>query len=70
MFALDRHSYARWLPVTLKLWNNFISLVQICKDFKNGKLIVLKSSKTFTCIALEQNYEQENVIIRVAGGTY
>ena len=69
MFALNLTNYSRWLPVHIRdlvrLEKNHPSLFA---EFTQGKFVVQKSQHRFSMIALDQNHEQENEIIKGDGG--
>lgn len=69
MFALDLTNYSRWLPVHIK------DLVQIQEmhpsvysKFEEGFFVVQKTQHHFSKIALDQNHEQMNEVIKGDGG--
>ena len=60
LFAMDRTRYARWVPVHI---TNMIQL----KDTSVYRFIhftVLKTGHTFSSMALDQNHEQLNEVIK------
>ena len=70
LFSLDHHNYARWLPVHIR---DMVKLKDshpdLCNEFEvNGNFVVKKSDHKFSQIALDQNHEQQNAIIKGEGG--
>ncbi len=69
MFALDQNNYARWLPIHIR---DMMVLEHkhpaVFAEFQAGKFVAQKSSHVFSCIALDQNHEQENEVIKGEGG--
>ena len=70
MFALDLTNYLRWLPLHIK------DLVQIQEmhpsvysKFEEGFFVVQKTQHHFSKIALDQNHEQMNEVIKGVGLT-
>ena len=71
-FALDHHSYARWLSVYLfDLLSLENSLPDIYQNFKGGYFSFQKSNREFSSITLDQVHEQNNTVSKsVAGVTH
>ena len=69
MFALDLTNYSRWLPVHIR---DLMMLKEkhplVYDEFIAGKFVVQKTQRLFSMIALDQNHEQENAIIKGDGG--
>ena len=70
VFALIHHTYARLLPVHIR---DMITLKEkhptMLKQFLKGHFVVQKSNRRFSMMALDQNHEQQNQIIKAEGGT-
>ena len=68
-FSMDRHNYARWLPVHLK---DMAELKEkhpcIAREFSNGKFCVQRSVNKFSAISLDQAHEQMNDKLKGDGG--
>ena len=68
-FALNHHNYARWLPVHIR---DMITLKEkhptVLQQFLKGHFVVQKSNSRFSMMALDQNHEQQNQIIKAEGG--
>ena len=68
-FPLNPTHYRRWLPVHLKDMNDLKTKNPgVFKAFMNGFFIGQKSSKRYSCIALDQIYEQENIKVKGVAG--
>ena len=68
-FSLDRHNYARWLPVHIRdMLTLSTAHPQIFEQFHAGHFVVKKSERAFSHIALDQNHEQQNAILKGDGG--
>lgn len=66
-FALDHVNYARWLPVHLRDMRSLPDTIK--KEFqKNGNWVVAKTRNKFSSMPLDQAHEQENKIVKSAGG--
>ena len=67
--ALNHIHCKRWIPVHIK---NMLELSKrhpkIYKEFQKGSFTGQKTSKRFSCIALDQVHEQENVKIKGVAG--
>ena len=69
MFVLDHHHYARWLSVHVRDMKNLeTNNPDIYQEFCKGKFVVKKTNRSFSLMALDQNHEQENALIKGAGG--
>ena len=69
MFSLDHHNYARWLPVHIRdMLTLSTAHPQIFEQFHAGHFVVKKSERGFSLIALDQNHEQQNAILKGDGG--
>ena len=69
MFSLDHVHYARWLPVHIRDMRNFKERhPELYQEFKNKKFVVQKSNRKFSMIAMDQNHEQQNAIVKGVGG--
>ena len=68
MFALDHVHYSRWLSVFLhdleRLENTNENIFQ---NFMEGRFVVNKSGKPFSCTAEDQAHEQNNKCIKGDG---
>ncbi len=68
-FALDHRNYARWLPVHIRdMLQLEVSHPEIHQQFCKGNFVVQKTSRHFSCIALDHAHEQENEKIKGDGG--
>lgn len=69
MFVLDLSNYSRWLPVHIR---DLLELERkhpsLHAEFLKGLFVVQKTEHRFSMIALDQNHEQENEIIKGDGG--
>lgn len=65
-FALDHNKYARWISVHIKDLKNMPESVK--KEFLKGNFTVSKKKNCFSNMALDQNHEQMNAIIKGDGG--
>ncbi len=65
MFALDHTHYSRWLPVHIR---DMSLLPQkhpaVFEEFCNGKFVVQKTQKLFSCMAIDQCHEQNNADVK------
>ncbi|KAK5868005.1 hypothetical protein PBY51_012452 [Eleginops maclovinus] len=68
-FFANNTNYARWLPIHLR---DMVTLKekhpQLAQEFASGKFVVHKSRREFSAIAIDQAYEQSNVVIKADGG--
>ena len=68
-FALDHVHYARWLPVHIK---DMVALKtmhpSVYHEFQKGNFVVQRSTRGFSCMALDQSHEQSNKCIKGDGG--
>ena len=66
-FALDHVNYSRWTPIHIRDMESLPG--QIKDEFKKESHWVLnKTSNTFSAIPFDQAHEQENKIVKGAGG--
>ncbi len=69
MFALDHTHYSRWLPVHIC---DMSLLPQkhpaVFEEFCNGKFVVQKTQKVFSCMAIDQCHEQNNADVKGSTG--
>ena len=64
-FAVNRTRYRRWLPVHLKDMTDLqTKSPDVYTAFMNGFFTGQKTSKRFSCIALDQVHEQENIKVK------
>ena len=69
MFALDHVHYSRWLSVFLHDLERLEDTNEnIFQNFMEGRFVVNKSGKPFSCIAEDQAHEQNNKRIKGDGG--
>lgn len=69
MFALDHINYARCLSVHVRDMTSLpTSHPSVYQQFTNGAFAVLKSTHSFSAIALDHAHEQENSSIKGDGG--
>lgn len=66
-FALDHVNYARWAPIHLR---DMKSLPEsISKVFQEeGRWVLSKTGNRFSAIPFDQAHEQENKVVKSAGG--
>lgn len=66
-FALDHVNYARWAPIHLR---DMKSLPEsIYKTFQEkGQWVLSKTGNQFSAIPFDQAHEQENKVVKSAGG--
>ncbi len=68
-FAMDRTHYSRWVPVHIRdmtqLENTHPS---VYRQFVQGNFTVQKTARAFSSMALDQNHEQLNEVIKGDGG--
>ena len=68
-FALNHHNYARWLPVHIRdMITSKEKHPTVLQQFLKGHFVVQKSNRRFSVMALDQNHEQQNQIIKAEGG--
>ena len=66
-FALDHVNYAQWTPVHIRDMNFLPGSIK--REFnEQGHWVLSKTSKPFSAIAIDQAREQENKIVKAAGG--
>ena len=69
MFSLDHVHYTRWLPVHIRDMRNVKERhPELYQEFKNKKIVVQKSNRKISMIAMDQNQEQQNAIVKGVGG--
>ena len=66
-FALDHVNYARWTPIHVR---DMKSLPEsIAREFqREGHWVLSKTGNRFSAIPFDQAHEQENKVIKSAGG--
>ncbi len=64
-FALDHINYARWIPVHIR---DMKSLPDSIKDEFQRFWVVQKTSNVFSSIPIDQAHEQNNCLVKGAGG--
>ena len=69
MFALDHTNYSRWLPVHIRdICELSDKHPTVHEKFLSGSFVVHKTRRVFPAIALDQEHEQENALIKGDGG--
>ena len=69
MFTLDHPNYSRWLSVHYRDMQALSSRnPDVYKCFMQGCLVVHKTKRRFSSIALDRAHEQENAIVKGQGG--
>ena len=69
LFAMDHTNYARWASVHIRDMQSLPLLhPNISTEFEAGKFTVHKSQHAFSAIALDQNHEQLNALVKDSGG--
>eukprot|EP00794_Sanderia_malayensis_P004062 gene4062-4614_t len=69
MFSMDHTHYAKWLPVFIQTLNELEVLhPEIYTEFMDGKFVVQKSKKKFSCIGVDHAHEQNNKVVKGDGG--
>ena len=70
MFAMDHVHYSRWLSVFLHDLERLDDTNEnIFQNFMEGRFVVNKTGKPFSCIAEDQAHEQNNKRIKGDGVT-
>ena len=68
-FANNNTNYARWLHIHLR---DMLTLEQghpaLHQEFMPGKVVVFKSKRTFSAMAIDQAHEHANAVIKYDGG--
>ena len=68
-FAMNHVNYARWLPVHLLDMRRLTQTSpDVASKFEEGFFTVQKSSRNFSCMAIDQAHEQNNAIVKGEGG--
>lgn len=66
-FALDHVNYARWAPVHIRDMKSLPD--SIAAEFKEeGHWVLSKTGNKFSAIPFDQAHEQENKVVKSAGG--
>ena len=66
-FALDHVNYSRWMPVHIRDMKSLPATVK--KEFdEHSHWVLSKTSNTFSSMPFDQAHEQENKIVKGAGG--
>ncbi len=65
VFALDHINYARWIPVHIR---DMKSLPDSIKEEFQRFWVVQKTSNVFSSIPIDQAHEQNNRLVKGAGG--
>ena len=66
MFTLDHTHYARWLSVFIEDLNHLHPSLR--EAFMDGKFVVRKTDRQFSCIGVDQAHEQNNKLIKIKRG--
>jgi hypothetical protein len=66
-FAYDHTNYARWTPIHIRDMKCLPDSIK--KEFQDeGHWVLSKTGNTFSAIPFDQAHEQENKVIKSAGG--
>ena len=65
-FAMDHVNYARWTPVHIRDMKNLPDSIR--NEFEEGRWVLSKTNKSFSCIPIDQAHEQENASVKGSGG--
>ena len=66
---MDHTHYARWLSVFLQTFNDLEAFhPDIYAEFMNGRFVVQKRKKKFSCIGVDHAHEQKNKVVKGDGG--
>ena len=66
-FSLDHHNYARWIPIHIRDMESLPLSIQT--EFEiNGNWVIHKTAKRFSAMPIDQAHEQNNEIVKSAGG--
>lgn len=66
-FALDHVNYARWTPLHIRDMKSFPK--SIAHEFQSkGHWVLSKTGNRFSAIPFDQAHEQENKVVKSAGG--
>ncbi len=69
IFLLDHINYARWLSVYLQLLREMpVRHPDINMQFQRGEFVIQKGNRKFSCIGIDQAHEQNNKVVKGAGG--
>ena len=69
IFSLNHYNYARWLSVHVNdLMRPPITNRRLYEEFLAGNFVFQKSNNSFSAMALDQAHEQNNAVIKGAGG--
>ena len=67
---MNHTNYARWLPIHVRDMRELAKKSpRVAVAFKQGLFTVAKTSRRFSCIAIDQAHEQNNVMVKGNGGT-
>ena len=68
-FGLDHTNYARWLPIHLRDMYRLNNVApDVDSQFKQGRVVVNKTSKNFLSIPIDHAHEQNNALVKGEGG--
>ena len=68
MFNMDHTYYARWLSVFLQtLYDLEAFYPDVFAEFMNGRFVIQKSKKKFSCIGVDHAHEQNNKVVKGEG---
>ena len=68
-FGLDHTNYARWLPIHLRDMYRLNNVApDVDSQFKQGRVVVNKTSKNFSSIPIDHAHEQNNALVKGEGG--
>ena len=66
-FALDHVNYARWAPIHIRDMKSLPD--SIAREFqREGHWVLSKTGNKFSAILFDQTHEQENKVVKSAGG--
>ena len=65
-FAMDHVNYARWTPVHIRDMKNLPDSIR--NEFEEGRWVLSKTNKSFSCIPIDQAHEQENASVKGSVG--
>ena len=69
IFSLNHYNYARWLSAHVNdLMRLPITNQRLYEEFLAGNFVFQKSNNSFSAMALDQAHEQNNAVIKGAGG--
>jgi hypothetical protein len=67
LFALDHTNYSRWMPIHIRDMKSLPEPIKVEFE-KKGHWVLSKTSDNFSYIPVDQAHEQENKIVKGAGG--